>query len=256
MKTRPCTSKRRQAGFTLIELMVALTIGLVVMLGLAVIFVSVKQAFTSQDKLAQLQDNERLALSLLTAAVQQAGYFPSPATLNNTQIPATSSTAYGDMAASQAIMGTSGALESLSTAFAASANDGLLTCLGHAITAADIAAVPSATNGSVGVRNTFYVDASTKTLRCVVLVNGGISTSYGGSGDATAGLPLITNVASMSVAYGIDSGTGSVSGYLPAASVTTASWPLVRAVRVTLNFVNPNNSASTIAWTQTINVMK
>ena len=258
MKPMTFAPRLRQAGFTLIEMMVALTISLIVMLGFSVIFVGVKQAFNSQDKLAQLQDNERLALTLLTAAVQQAGYFPNPTTLDSTQIVNTTSTTYGSMAAGQAVTGmsASGGLESLSTAFAASANDGLMTCLGHTITAADIAAAPSAANGSVGVRNIFYVDASSNTLRCVALINGGASTSYGGSGDATTGLPLITNVTSMSVAYGVDTGTGSVSGYLPAASMTSANWSQVKAVRVTLNFINPNNSASTIAWTQTMNLMK
>jgi type IV pilus assembly protein PilW len=242
----------RQSGFTIVEMMVAVTISLVVILGFTLTFVSMKNSFLSQDKSSQLQDNERLAMSILTASGQQAGYFPSPATLDSTQIIATTSTTYGAMAAGQAVTGTTASgttPESVSMAFATSANDGLITCQGHTITAADITNAPSTANGSVGVRNTFYVDTAAKTLNCIVQVNNGTSSTYGG-GTAQ---PLVTNVASMSVAYGVDSGSGSVSGYWPASSVTT--WSSVKSVRITLNFVNPYDSTSTIPWVQTINLL-
>ncbi|MBW8760225.1 MAG: PilW family protein [Burkholderiales bacterium] len=241
----------RQAGFTIVEMMVAVAISLIVILGFTLTFVSMKQSFVSQDKSAQLQDNERLAMSILTGAGQQAGYFPSPATLDSTQITASTSTTYGGMSAGQAVIGTtvSGTTpESVSLAFAASANDGLITCQGHTITAADITAAPSTANGSVGVRNTFYVDTAAKTLNCIVQVNGGTSSTYGG-GTAQ---PLVTNVASMSVAYGVG-GSTSVTGYWPASGVS--DWTAVKAVRITLNFVNPYDATATIPWVQTINLM-
>lgn len=249
--TRFLTAPRaRQSGFTIVEMMVALAISLIVIMGFTMTFVSMKQSFLSQDKTAQLQDNERLAMSILTASAQQAGYFPSPATLDSTQIAATASTAYGDMTAGQALVGkTSGGADSLSMAFAASANDGLITCQGHTISAADIAAAPSTANGSVGVRNIFYVDSASKTLSCITMINGGTDSTYGG-GTAQ---PLVTNVASMSVSYGVDSGSGSVSGYWPASGVS--SWSNVKTVRVTLNFVNPYDATATIPWVQTINLL-
>ena len=242
----PIAPKARQAGFTLVEMMVALAISMIVLLGFAVTFVNIKQTFISQDKITQLQDNERLAMTILTASAQQAGYFPNPATLDSTQIIATSPATYGSMLQSQAIVGTSGP-ESLSMAFAASANDGLITCQGHTITAADIAAAPSTANGSVSVRNIFYVDTTTNTLNCITLINGGTSATYGG-GTAQ---PLITNVSSMSVLYGV--GGSSVTGYWPAGTVP--DWTTVKSLRVTLNFVNPNNAATPIPWVQTINLL-
>lgn len=251
--TRPLTAPRaRQSGFTIVEMMVAVAISLIVILGFTVTFVSLKQTFVSQDKSAQLQDNERLAMSILTASGQQAGYFPNPATLDSTQIFATTSTTYGDMPQGQAVMGRTGSgttPESISMAFAASANDGLITCQGHTVTAADIGSAPSTANGSVGVRNTFYVDSATKTLNCIVQVNNDTTSTFGG-GTAQ---PLVTNVASMSVAYGVDTGSGSVSGYWPASGVST--WASVKSVRITLNFVNPYDATATIPWVQTINLL-
>lgn len=252
--TRPLAAPRaRQSGFTIVEMMVAVAISLIVILGFTMTFVSIKQSFISQDKSAQLQDNERLAMTILTASAQQAGYFPSPATLNSSQITATTSTTYGSMSAGQAVTGTTSSgttPESISMAFAASANDGLITCQGHTISAADITAAPSTANGSVGVRNTFYVDSTTKTLNCITQVNNGTGSSYGG-GTAQ---PLVTNVASMSVAYGVDAGSGSVSGYWPASSVGT-NWDNVKSIRITLNFVNPYDATATIPWVQTINLL-
>jgi type IV pilus assembly protein PilW len=251
--TRPSMAPiARQSGFTIVEMMVAVAISLVVILGFTMTFVSIKQSFISQDKTAQLQDNERLAMAILTGAGQQAGYYPSPATLDSNQIIASTSTTYGGMAAGQAVMGTSAGgttPESVSMAFATSANDGLITCQGHTIVAADITAAPSTANNSVGVRDTFYVDTTAKTLNCIVQVNNGTDSSYGGGTTQ----PLVTNVASMSVVYGIDGGSGSVSGYYPASGVT--SWTSVKSVRITLNFVNPYDATQTIPWTQTINIL-
>ncbi|WP_197339342.1 PilW family protein, partial [Ralstonia solanacearum] len=66
----------RQSGTSLIEIMIAMVISLVILSGVVVVFINMKQSFTSQDQLALLEDNERLALSILTNTSQSAGYFP------------------------------------------------------------------------------------------------------------------------------------------------------------------------------------
>ena len=243
--------RSRQAGFTIVEMMVAMAISFVVMLGFAVTFVNIKGTFLAQDKVAQLQDNERLAMSIITASAQESGYFPFPTgSVGASQIVATTDTTYGNMAAGNAVFGnTVGGSDTLSLAFAASADDGLITCQGHTITAADIAGVPTPANNSVGVRHIFYVDTTAKTLNCIVKINNNTTASYGGGTTQ----PLVTNVASMALAYGVDGGAGSVTGYWPASGVT--DWTKVKTVRMTLNFVNPNDTTSTIPWVQTINLL-
>jgi prepilin-type N-terminal cleavage/methylation domain-containing protein len=42
--------KARQSGFTIVEMMVALAISLIVIMGFTMTFVSMKQSFLSQDK--------------------------------------------------------------------------------------------------------------------------------------------------------------------------------------------------------------
>jgi len=73
---------QRQLGFTMIELMVALLIGLFLMGGLMTLLQNNRKAFSSQSALAQLQDSERLAMSMMTGIIQQAGYFTDP-TINS-----------------------------------------------------------------------------------------------------------------------------------------------------------------------------
>ena len=64
-------TKTAHRGFTLVELMIALLIGLFLIGGL-------KRTNTTQSGLSQLQDNERVTMTLITDVVQSTGYFPNP----------------------------------------------------------------------------------------------------------------------------------------------------------------------------------
>jgi type IV pilus assembly protein PilW len=67
----------------------------------------------------------------------------------------------------------------------------------------------------------------------------------------------------MSVLYAVDTSSpsdGIADTYMSAALVTSGGyWNNVKAVRITLNFINPNatvtGQSTTIPWTQTINLM-
>ena len=237
----------RQAGFTLVEMMVAVTIGLIVVVGMTASFVNLKTAFRSQDKLAQLQDNERLAMSVLTTSLNEAGFHPSPKVTAATEILASTPTGAGPtMVAGVGLMGaaaTGNYSESLGVAYAAPAGSDLMSCLG--------------TNNAAGtatasVRNTFYVDTTTNSLMCAVVINNGVSDAMANGGTAQ---PLISGIQSISMAYGIaPAGTVQVNGYKSVANVT--DWTTVKSVRITMTFVNPFDSTQpAIVRTHTINLM-
>src|ERR1700722_20229317 len=80
----PTHLEKRQRGFTMVELMVALLIGLFLLGGLLTLVQDNRRTFSSQSQMAQLQDSERLAMSMMTDVIQQAGYFPDPT--NNSAI--------------------------------------------------------------------------------------------------------------------------------------------------------------------------
>ena len=72
MKTKPF---QKQNGVSLIELMVSITLGLLILLGLTTIFVNNSKTQTEIEKNNRQQENGRYAMQLLADDVRTAGYF-------------------------------------------------------------------------------------------------------------------------------------------------------------------------------------
>ena len=68
------TFSQSQKGMTLVELMIALVLGLVVTSAVIEIFISSKQMYRVQDARARLQENGRYAIQYLTNNIRNAGY--------------------------------------------------------------------------------------------------------------------------------------------------------------------------------------
>lgn len=66
---------RRSRGLTLVEVMVALVVGLILSAGAIQIFVSSKQAFRTTDAVSRIQENGRYALQFLAKDIRQAGFW-------------------------------------------------------------------------------------------------------------------------------------------------------------------------------------
>lgn len=64
----------KQTGFSLLEVMLAIALGMLLMLGLSKIYLSMKSSFYTQKNLARLQENARVASYLLTNGIEIAGY--------------------------------------------------------------------------------------------------------------------------------------------------------------------------------------
>ena len=69
------TLRRRAAGVTLIELMVALAIGGFLMIGAVTVFVQARQTFRLTDSVARLQETARFALESLEPEIRMAHYW-------------------------------------------------------------------------------------------------------------------------------------------------------------------------------------
>ena len=67
-------SVRRQRGLSLVELMIAMTLGLVLTGGIIVTFISSKSVYLTQQALSQIQDTGRLAIDFLEKDIRMAGY--------------------------------------------------------------------------------------------------------------------------------------------------------------------------------------
>jgi type IV pilus assembly protein PilW len=231
MRTIQQTSELRcseQDGFTLIELMIALLIGLFLAGGLLVLVQDNRRVFGNQNQMAQLQDSERLALSMMTDVIQMAGYFPDP-TSNSAQSTMLATTATTPaMVAGQALTGTYNAAvpgDSITVRYTTSGSDGILTCTGTSSTGAIFTYI-----------NTFSVVKNAAGVSQLVCTR-----------EDGVQYPLVNGVTNLSVTYGVNTtGSGNnVDTYQNAAQVTAASnWSNVISLRIELTFANPLYAAA------------
>lgn len=67
---------RGMRGFTLVELMIALVLGLVIIGGVISVFLANKQSYRSNEALGQVQDTSRVSFELLSRDIRSAGGTP------------------------------------------------------------------------------------------------------------------------------------------------------------------------------------
>lgn len=63
-----------QKGFSLVELMIAITLALIVVGAIGYFYLGTRQAYRSTDNLSQLQENQRVALDVIARDIRMAGY--------------------------------------------------------------------------------------------------------------------------------------------------------------------------------------
>lgn len=68
------TTKSNPKGFSLVELMVAITIGLIILAVISTVFVSSKKTYRVQEALSRLQENGRYAIDFMGRDMRMAGY--------------------------------------------------------------------------------------------------------------------------------------------------------------------------------------
>jgi type IV pilus assembly protein PilW len=220
---------RNQKGFTLIEIMIALTIGVFLTGALLTIVQTNRRVFGEQSQLAQMQDNERMAMTMMGDVIQTAGYFPNPVINTST----TALNAAGPFTVGQSISGTLGAGppgDQIQVRYMTAGGDGILNCSGL--------------SNPVGALNQVYVNVfQVQAGQLVCTMNG---TQYVLVGGVPGSGLDITN---MTVLYGVRGDVtqpgNNVDTYMDAQQVTNAVlWNSVISVQVTLIFTNPLYNAA------------
>jgi type IV pilus assembly protein PilW len=224
-----------QRGFSLVELSIAILIALFLLGGLVTLVMGTRRTNATQSALSQLQDNQRIAMTLITNLVQKAGYFPNPVTQTLANFPG-ETLAGVSLVGGQVLGGTYAAGapgDTLVARFFAPINDttngtAIINCAGQSNATA---------SATVWYTNAFLVGTvnGTPWLQCQVQTSGS---------GAVLTVNLIPNVTDISVLYGVaPSAAGddySVIQYLNADQVgATNNWPNVTAVKVTLTFLAP-----------------
>lgn len=65
----------RQAGLSLVELMIAIALGLVLMAGVVQVFLSSKNVFNTQQAMSRIQETGRLAIDFMARDIRMAAYY-------------------------------------------------------------------------------------------------------------------------------------------------------------------------------------
>ncbi|UXY53970.1 PilW family protein [Pseudomonas tohonis] len=73
---------KRQAGLSLVELMIGLTLGLILLLGVIQVFIASKQTFATNDAMSKLQENGRFGLEFISQSARLGGYLSPGAPLD------------------------------------------------------------------------------------------------------------------------------------------------------------------------------
>jgi type IV pilus assembly protein PilW len=228
-------------GFTLVELMVSVTIAVFLIGGALAIVGRTRSTFVAQNQLAQLQDNERLALTLMTEVIESGGYFPAPQTNQaSTMLPPVT----GKFVAGQAIYGTSVAPgDQVSVRFATATPDIVYGCTG----------VQSSTAAPDTYTNVFSVQLTpTPQLMC----------TFTNAAGTIGPVALVNGVTNLVVLYGVrksTTNTGSCTDtYLTATQVGASAggdWLNVCSVKVKITFANPIITTQPITIERVIAVM-
>lgn len=67
--------QKTQRGFSLVELMIAMVLGLVLMAGVLQVFITSKQTYNLNEEMTWIQENARYAVNFLAEDVRMAGYY-------------------------------------------------------------------------------------------------------------------------------------------------------------------------------------
>ena len=226
-------SAQHVRGFTLVELMVTVAIALFLIGGLLTIIQNVRNRYTDQQALAQLQDQQRFAMGVITDIVQQAGYFPNPVI----DTPDTALQAVGPYQSGQAFFGThvAGNPDQLSVRFRINQING---------TVVDGILCDGSTNW-VGPTSTYINTFS------VVLPAGNVPGQLQCSVNGAAARTIVNGIQDLQVLYGVKRTATSdynVDTYLDASQMLPNGsggpnggndWENISAVRVRITFTNP-----------------
>ncbi|MFJ2482060.1 PilW family protein [Pseudomonas sp. NPDC087598] len=228
--------RRNQRGFGLIELLIALALGLIVVLGVVQTFIAAKNTYVSQNSAAAMQEDARFVLSKMIQELRMVGMFGCLGTITD------SSTA-GDFNAAQITPISWDNANLKLTLVTADVGSGggtptwtVLSDCRNSATAYTGSRSPATGQIAFPIRRLIYNFSNNQILMGT------------GSGTPTQQV-LVNNVSAFNVTFGLASSATDV------AASTYSSNPAdparIRSVRLSLTLTDPNNRVAN----QTFNVV-
>jgi type IV pilus assembly protein PilW len=237
---------RHLSGFTLIELMIAITIAIFLVGGLLMMVQSTRNTVTTQTQLAQLQDNERLVLTFMTEVIESTGYFPHPETYTAVQVMPVAAPFAAGQAVSGIYAGGVAPGDKVTIRYGAALNDDVFNCRGSK-------------NTTVGPFDTFV---NTFWINNANPANPILTCTFSSGAVPLPGVqvPLVNGVQNLEIWYGIKRNPVDTQScadtYLNAGQMLAADWSNVCTIKLRVTFINPlNTGPATIPITRVIAVM-
>ena len=228
--------KRQNRGFGLIELLVALALGLIVVLGVVQIFIAAKNTYVSQNSAAAMQEDARFVLSKIIQEIRMVGMFGCLGTI-------TDSSNAGDFNAAQITpINWDNANLKLTLVTADIGGGGgtptwtVLSDCRNSATAYTGLRSPATGQISFPVRRLIYSFSNNQILMGT------------GSGNPAQQV-LVNNVSAFNVTFGVASSATDVAA--STYSTNPGDPALIRSVRLSLTLADPNNRVRN----QTFNVV-
>jgi len=228
--------RARQAGFSLVEMMVAMTLGLLLVVVIGQVFVTSKESYRTTEDLSRLQENARFAAAQMSRVIRMAAF---------TTDPLANRTAVFPLATAPAIAGAEGGgsvADQVTVRYqgsgAGTADGSILDCQGNPIRADEQAVAR------------FYLAAGANGANALFCDNTG---TVGPLGMVTGPVELASDVENMQILYGEDTDLDATANrYLPASDV--ASFDNVVSVRIALVVRSTNQVAASVN-TSTYNLL-
>lgn len=216
----------RQRGMTLIEIMIAMVIGLALMAGLAQVFVSGRSSYNLQERMGDLQENGRFSLFFLQRDIRLAGYPKNDASVTAfiTTGTAGTVTANGTGTASD-VIAISYRTPKLKVPAPSTPDPLFVNCLGTQLRPDTL------------VTATYFLQNQNGRLSLMCRV---VSTADSTGTQTTESQPMLEGIENMQIQYGVDAdasnseadGYGYADFYTNASGVT--NWGAVVSVRVSV----------------------
>jgi len=248
-------SRGLQSGLTLIELMIAMLVGLFLSAGIIQIFIANNQTYRITDNISRLQENGRFALDNLGKTIRSTGFKGNTEGSPSADFPAATYTAPNPavtFAANQVISGTDGGIGGAGTLDPA--DDLFIRYRGSTIgSMADCIGI------NIGQGTAF---AGTEIVNRYYLTNGSLACHS--STNATPQV-LIDNIASMQILYGMTTDSTKyhnvrASCYLPASTpigagtdCTTLNFSQVVSIRIKLLLSTQDDNLTADGTAQSLN---
>ena len=230
--------RKDSAGFSLVELMIAMMLGLFLMSGVIQLFLSSSQTYSVVTSQSQSQESGRFGLFFLTRSLRHAGYWGEigiKKQFNAHEMFETDAVVFGsndDSSIAEVVNGT----DELYIRMAGARDGNIQTCLGEALTQNKIAidryfvAPPQGSEKASSLFCTsqiYNIDTTTYEITPPDPSNPVITKTQ----------PLLNGIENMQILYGIDTSNdagAATTTYVTADTIPPNKWNTIRAIKVAL----------------------